>query len=334
MTIQELERACDDAVPPDFSRHELESPPLTLRRTFFPFGFPVQVETNAVEVLDLLQGQWGQFTQRRQTDPILCSIRVLEGGETECPPEPTYRLVSPLLLCLADNVNYSVVDLARSTVTTCVTSAALEHTLYVTYFLLSTPLSCITARHVTAVHAACVALDGKGVLLCGDSGAGKSTLSFACARKGWTYISDDASYLPNGGTGRIVTGNCHQVRLRPTGAALFPEVEDAPITPRAAGKPSIEIPIASFRNIVCAETARVDFLVFLKRGEATETELVPYRKDVARGAMQQMLFGPSEARSAQLRSIEQLLTAEVFELRYSDLDGAVGRLRTLVREGA
>jgi hypothetical protein len=35
----------------------------------------------------------------------------------------------------------------------------------------------------------------------------------------------------------------------------------------------------------------------------------------------------------QHRAIERLLTAEVFELRYTDLDWAVDRLRTLVREG-
>jgi hypothetical protein len=37
--------------------------------------------------------------------------------------------------------------------------------------------------------------------------------------------------------------------------------------------------------------------------------------------------------AVQYRAIERLLTAEVFELRYSDLDWAVDRLRTLVREG-
>ncbi len=62
------------------------------------------------------------------------------------------------------------------------------------------------------------------VMLCGDSGAGKTTLSYACARAGWTYICDDASYLLNSGTDRTVMGTCNQVRFRPPAVELFPEL--------------------------------------------------------------------------------------------------------------
>jgi len=74
------------------------------------------------------------------------------------------------------------------------------------------------------VHAGCAALDGRGVLLCGDSGAGKSTLTYALARAGWAYVTDDCSFLLNCGKRRMVTGNCNQVRFRPSAGELFPEV--------------------------------------------------------------------------------------------------------------
>ena len=104
-----------------------------------------------------------------------------------------------------------------------------------------------------------------GVLLCGDSGAGKSTLSYACARSGWTYVTDDCSFLLNSGTKRLVTGNCHQVRFRPSAAEFFPEVRGLEITPRAVGKPSIELPTAPMKHITLAQSAKVDFIVFLNR---------------------------------------------------------------------
>ena len=128
-------------------------------------------------------------------------------------------------------------------------------------------------------------------MLLGDSGAGKSSLSYACARAGWTYIADDASFLLNGGGERIIVGNCHQVRFRPTAAELFPEIEELAITPRAAGKPSIEMPMASMPHIVCAPTTHVDFLVFLNRRMGGPPELRSYRKDVAQSFMRQALFG-------------------------------------------
>jgi hypothetical protein len=182
------------------------------------------------------------------------------------------------------------------------------------------------------VHAACVALDGHGVLLCGDSGAGKSTLSYACARSGWTYVTDDSSFLLNSGTKRLVTGNCHQVRFRPSAAELFPEIRGLEITPRAAGKPSIELPTGPMPYMNLSQNAKVDFIVFINRRPGPP-QLRPYRTDVARYFMRQALYGTPQSLATQYEAIDHLLTAEIFELRYSDLDWAIDRLKTLVREG-
>jgi hypothetical protein len=238
------------------------------------------------------------------------------------------------VISIADPDNYSIANLERGTTQIILSRATVRYRSYLEYFFLgSSPLCHIATSYTTPVHAGCVARVGRGVLLCGDSGAGKSSLSYACALSGWTYVTDDASYLLNGGNDRLVTGNCHQVRFRPSAAELFPEVEGLEITPRAAGKPSIELPTAPMHGITCVPTAQVDFLVFLNRRLPCPPELVPYRKDVARYFMRQVLFGSAESLAAQYAALERLLTAEVFELRYSDLDWAVQRLGTLVREG-
>jgi hypothetical protein len=54
---------------------------------------------------------------------------------------------------------------------------------------------------------------------------------------------------------------------------------------------------------------------------------------VARQFMRQALYGSPQSLALQYEAIEHLLTAQVFELRYTDLDWAVDRLQTLVREG-
>jgi len=178
-----------------------------------------------------------------------------------------------------------------------------------------------------------VALDGRGVLLCGDSGAGKSTLSYACAHSGWTYICDDGSYVLNGGTGRIASGNCYQVRFRPSAADYFPEIEGLKMMPRAAGKPSVEMHTSMVPELNCAQTTQVDFIVFLNRRAEGRATLAPCRKDVARQYIQQLLYGSEKILGPQYETIERLLAAEVFELRYRDLSWAVDRLRRMVREG-
>jgi hypothetical protein len=334
MTIQEIESACDASQPLDFSRHELEAPELSLRATFYPLGFPTELRTNSSEILLQASDLWSIFEKRFDTEPIRVDVHVVEGDSTECPPMPVCRMMLPLIFNVADADNFSLADLEKRRTRIAVSQATVNHGSFFKYFFLgSAPLSHIATRYTTPLHAACVSLDGRGVLLCGDSGAGKSSLSYACARANWTYVTDDASYLLNHGKNRLVTGNCHQIRFRPSATELFPEVTGLEITPRATGKPSIELPTASMPQIIRAQTARVDFMIFLNRRARGPSELVPYRKDVARHFLHQVLYGPAELLAVQYEAIEWLLTADILELRFTSLDWAIDRLEKLVREG-
>jgi len=334
MTVQEIESACKASQTLDFSRHKQETPELLLRKMFYPRGFPVEVRTNSAEILLLYKQAWGIYRKKFDTEKILVDVLVVESDSTECPPAPVYRLTQPMLMFMADANNYSIVDLSANKTQITVSRTALRHKKYLRYFFLDSAASShIATRYMTPVHAGCVALNRRGVLLCGDSGAGKSSLSYACARAGWTFVTDDASYLLNEGSDRMVTGDCHHVRLRPTAAELFPEINGLKMTPRAAGKPSIEIATATMPHIDCARTAKVDFIVFLNRHSGGAPELVSYRKDVARYFMRQVLYGSAESLARQYEAIERLLTVDVLELRYTGMDWAISRLQTLVQEG-
>lgn len=334
LTIEQIESACDSSTPLDFSRHDLEAPELLLRRTYYPFGFPVEIRTNSEEILEQFAEMWGCFTKQHDAEPLLVDVQLVDGdGSDECPPAPTYRIMQPLLTCIADVDNYSIFNLKTFHTAMTISRNALRYPLYAQYFLLGMAGCGVATRHVTPIHAGCVALEGRGVLLCGDSGTGKSTLSYACARAGWTYLCDDATFLLNDRTGRLATGNSHKVRFRASAAELFSELEGLEITPRAAGKPSIELPTAPMRHIVGADTVQIDFLVFLKRHAAGPAQLKPYRNDVARYFARQSLYGSAEVLAPQYAAIERLLTAQVFELHYSGLNDAIARLRRLVREG-
>ena len=334
MTIAEIESACDASMPLDFSTHSLEAPELSLRCMFYPLGFPTLLRTNSPEILSQFQDLWSIFEKQFDTKPIRVDVQVVEGGSAPCPPAPVVSIAQPLVIGIADPENYSIMDLDRNTTLITLSRATLRHVSYLRYFMLeSSPLCHIATRYATPVHGGCVAFNGRGMLLCGDSGAGKSSLSYACARAGWTYITDDASYVLNEGKDRLVTGNCHRIRFRPSAAELFPEVEGLEITPRATGKPSIEMPTACFPQMACAPTAQVDFVVFLNRRRRGSPKLVTYRGDVARYYMRQALYGSAESLTAQYAATDRMLTAEVFELQYSDLDWAVERLETLALEG-
>ena len=332
MSIEELEEG-KGSLTEEFPRHSVEGATLPLHATFYPYGYAVQINTNVEDVLTQYGEMWGRFEKRHTIDPIHIDVQVIEDGSDECPPEPTYRLMYPLMMCVANKDNYCIIDLDRCSGRIVITRGTLDQRLYVQYFLLGIPGCIIATRYATPIHGACIALDGRGVLLCGDSGAGKSTLSYACARAGWTYISDDASFLHNGSTASQVTGDCYKVRFRPASAKFFPELEGLQITPRAAGKPSIELSTAPMMHITRAQTVPIEYIVFLNRRWQGSPELAPYSKEIARQSMRQTLFGAVETRRQQHQAIEQLLRLDVFELRYSSLDWAIDRLHSLMRDG-
>jgi hypothetical protein len=342
LSIEEIERACDESRVLDFTRHESEAPDLLLRRMFYPLGFPTELRTNSAEVMLQAGELWSKFEKRFDTAPIRVDVHVvdgtLDGSGDQCPPTPGHRFMLPLLVIIADQDNYSIANFEQTITQITISRATARHKNYLQYFFLhGAPMCHIATRYATPVHAGCVSLDGRGLLLCGDSGAGKSSLSYACARAGWTYTTDDATFLlseeSQAGESRLVTGNCHQVRFRPSAAELFPEVEGLDLTPRAAGKPSIELLTAPMKNIACAQTARVDYLVFLNRRAPGPPELRRYRTDVARYFLRQVLYGSAESLAVQYEALERLLAAEIFELRYTDLNWAVDRLEMLAREG-
>jgi hypothetical protein len=301
---------------------------------FFPLGFPLRIRTNSPEAMRQCDLRWSHFEQKFETFPIESHIHVVETGSLECPPEPQHWFTENLMVMVADGNNFCTGQFPNGQTRMIVATSALAHPLYFSrHFLDVGPALHLGSRLTTPIHAACVAIDGRGVMLCGDSGAGKTSLAYACARSGWQFLSDDSTLLLFGETGRRVIGNCHNVRFRPSAADLFPEIAGKPITPRMSGKTSIELATESMPYINAIYTAHADFVVFLNRREPGFADLRPYRKDVARYYMRQILFGTSETKAKQYAEIERLLTAELLELRYQSLDWAVERLERLVREG-
>lgn len=329
VTVHEMELACDSAVLTEHPEHPLKLTELTLSKRYYPLGFPLDLLTNSPVILEMSDRLWSHFKHEHDTVPMRAYVHVTKGGGSECPPAQSFQYVAPHFVSIADRQHYLVIDLAHGETVISLTEASLRHRLYIEYFFLTAPLTTIPAK---AVHAGCVGWNGQGILLCGDSGAGKSTLSYACARSGWEYISDDGCFVLDEDQ-PVVTGNPHLVRFRPSAADLFPEVQGMDQTPRAAGKPSIEVSTHRLPKVIRRQKVRVGYIVFLKRGPTPTAQLLPYRKEVARMYLRQGVYGNSEIRERHFDAIERLLTADVFELQYSDLNSAIDRLRQLVENG-
>jgi HPr serine kinase-like protein len=321
----------DSASDPLLCKAELQ-----FERTYFPLGFPVKIATNSEAVLEAADESWKHFKPSFQRTALHLKVAISGEDKNAILKPPVYRSQDNLLSIIADADNFAVCDLNTGFAFSWLTPSVVQDRAYIRYFFLEAAVMCLlSSSYLTSVHAACVELQGCGILLCGDSGAGKSSLAFACASSGWSYISDDASYIVQGSRNRIVLGNSHQIRFRPSASYLFPELQDLGITPRATGKPSIEVSTRLLNpDIITVTETQVRFIVFLNREKSCVPDLVPFPKEVAQIRLQPSLFGTKEIQDKQADALQALLSSEVgvYELFYSDLNWAVSRLETLAKE--
>jgi hypothetical protein len=302
----------------------------------FPLGFPVRVLSNSPDVLAAARESWSAFHPVFHRAPleILFDVKPGNGRSQTLPPAPAHMQKDSLFMQVADIDNFFIADLTKGRAMGRVTKATAESRQYFRYhFIEAAALCMVSAMRAVAVHAACVRIGGKGILLCGESGDGKSTLAFAGSQRGWTYVSDDASYVPLDRDDRLVVGNCNQVRFRPSAMAIFPELAGRAMTPRAAGKPSIEVRTSEWPDLSIANSAFVDQIVFLNRSWVDAQELVPLRLSSVWPWFRQTLLSTADTRLAQERALTRLLGAGIYELRYRDLDWAIERLNQLAMMG-
>jgi hypothetical protein len=308
---------------------------LSLRQTFYPLGYPLELQTNSVEVIAAASEGWGAFQQAFDEAPVRFCLGVLEGDGGALPLESVVRSREHMMSIIADPENFVVCDFNRGFAFGWVSrNTAADHPLLRYRFLVAGAATLVEQRAFAALHGALVVRNGTGVMLAGDSFAGKSTLAYACARAGWAYVSDDGAFLVRGRDDRYVVGDPHSIRFRPDAPELFPELADRLVTIRPNGKVAIEL-LTRDLALETAAGCNVDHIVYLNREPATRACLGRIdREKVREDWLQYSSFGAKEVREAQRHCRERMLTAHLWEMQYSELDEAVARLELLVESGA
>ncbi|MGA2879247.1 MAG: hypothetical protein ABSG13_09890 [Bryobacteraceae bacterium] len=308
---------------------------LPLRRTFFPLGCPLVLETNSRNVILAAEEFWGASERMFDRDPVRICLGVSEDASGLVAPAPVIRAREHLMSIVAGPENFMLCDFYRGFAFGWVTrSTAADRALLRYQFLAAGGIALVQQRAFAPLHGALVMRDGAGVMFCGNSLAGKSTLAYACARAGWTYVSDDGTFLVRDRDDRYAIGDSHNIRFRIDAAELFPELADHIPVVRPNGKLAIELCTRDL-GIATAQGGVVDHVVFLDRERWGPPSIHDYPDNRALEYWAQYtVLGAGEERAAQRRCLERLLQAGVWKMQYSNLDDAVARLERLIGEGA
>src|SRR5258708_2302443 len=229
-----------------------------LQATFYPLGVPVRIAANDPAVLDTAREEWEHWSRILNVAPVSLRFDVTSDETDELPPPVVFSPAHDLPQWTSDAKNHAWAAVRSGNVRSGVVRATItprvahDSAWLLYHFLDPMALLTITALHLAPIHASCVARNGRGILLCGDSQAGKTSLAYACARRGqgWTYVSDDASYLiRNRAAERVVVGNPHWMRLRPDAPRFFPELAGHPETVRGNGKTILRVATSGLANL-------------------------------------------------------------------------------------
>jgi hypothetical protein len=300
---------------------------LPLTGTFHPLGFRLDLASNSTDVIEAAEEAWSGQRQEFDAPPLTMRVVVRPGGALAQPG--AHRKVGHLYTAVSDRDNFAHLDLRARIAAVHVSQAtAFDHVWLRWFYVESLAYLMLNQREVVMVHSALVARGGSGVMLCGPSAAGKSTLAYACARAGWTLLSDDcASLLPDSAE-RIALGRPRQARFRPDAPQLFPELEGYLVRARPTGKLAFEVDTALL-GIRTADRAPVDAIVFLERNGGT----ADVRRISAEDALERLLRDlPSygeEVDDLHERAVRRVAAAPAYRLRYESLEDGIRLLSAL-----
>jgi hypothetical protein len=197
-----------------------ERRPLSLRRAYRLLGADFRFETDSPELLGIIDQAYGSLprhTLGRHPASLRVRLRV------EPPPRRVLHGQPPLLRPLAapgmwlgalDGSGFAAMVPGERSALISIPRSMLRYPYHVRYELLEFAVYMLATRvqQLVPLHAACVGLQGRGVLLLGPSGAGKSTLALKCLLHGFEFLAEDSVLVEPGALRATAIANYIHVR--------------------------------------------------------------------------------------------------------------------------
>ncbi len=244
------------------------------QRSYAIMGEKLIFQTNDASLLAVADQAFGRFpisSIDNGKEPLILALFVhsFESSEKSTLIRPEYHTQGHLFSMQIGPGNHAVADLKNGYAFGFITKRVTQDQAFVRYnFLETLGLAMLgLSRGYFVIHAACVVKDGTSVLLHGKAGSGKSTLAYACARRGYQLLSEDAVQVKALSTGTQFWGAPWKLHLLPDARRFFPELRDCDSILQTSGEWKIEIDLESLYPGCTISRAEPGVLVFLERGD-------------------------------------------------------------------
>lgn len=216
-------------------------------------GGVFRFESDSRELLDLVEAAYGGLPSQSFPD-IAAEFRIgmrllprrADAWAIE-PPVPRIRQEGDRIRAAIDDSNYVIIDSACRYAEIVATEDMLRHAYHLRCELIEFAVFVLATRGIglAPLHAACVGIDGRGLLLLGASGSGKSTLALHGLLRGLDLLAEDAVFVHPATL--LATGVPNFLHLRNdvldfiAGDAMLAWITHAPVIRRRSGVEKFEV---------------------------------------------------------------------------------------------
>jgi hypothetical protein len=315
----------------------------TLRKHLQLLGARFQFQSNSRQLLRLVESAYEGLPRHRLSDTGPC-LRV-ELQLMSVDPQRRRRLEPPPLSMVSGGgflggathgSNFVVLSPQQHSALVGISPEMLRFPYHTRYELIEFAVFSLAQRvqGLVSLHAACVGLGGRGVLIMGPSGAGKSTVALLCLLQGLDFLSEDAVFVAPDSL--LATGIANFLHV-PAASLGWIEREKAaairhsPVIRRRSGVKKFELDLRRGGYRLAASPLQIGAVVFLSpKSAGTGPLLRPLStsKLVAKLAKAQAYAANQPEWPVFKRRVSRL---DAFELRRgSHPSEAVEALRTLL----
>jgi hypothetical protein len=250
---------------------------LPLGAHFFVAGSIWELKSNSQEILRAMRETFDQVDGGPGQPDLYVRFHV-DFGVEDAPlwAEPHFRALDHLYYATYGPSDSMLVDQLGRRVIGSFSPAVASDLSYWKQTLLPILLGIASASiGVTPVHCACVVKSGSGLLLAGESGAGKSTSALSLSLSGFSYLSDDCTYLSRSSAGMQAWGLPTPVKLLPDAVSHFPELVSRKPVRSLNGELAFTVDPTEMFNVRRCLSCEPRWLVFLERKEDSRPVIKP-----------------------------------------------------------